>query len=191
MITSLSELNLYLREDKKRNIGNISFAKWVVLWLYESDGYMAYRLLRSLRHYEYALNCISKYPIIGAIYTKYRLYRYYKVSNKYNVRIKPNSVGYGLYLPHIKGGGIVLNCKSMGNYCAVNTNVLCGNKHTAEQIPTIGNNVDLTTGCKIIGAVTIGDNAVVAPNAVVVKDVPENAIVGGIPAKIIKFKECQ
>lgn len=79
----------------------------------------------------------------------------------------------------------------MGNYCAVNTNVLCGNKHTAEQIPTIGNNVDLTTGCKIIGAVTIGDNAVVAPNAVVVKDVPENAIVGGIPAKIIKFKECQ
>lgn len=39
------------------------------------------------------------------------------------------------------------------------------------------------------GGVKIGDNVTIAPNAVVVKDVPDNAIVAGVPAKVIKFKE--
>ena len=67
--------------------------------------------------------------------------------------------------------------------------VLCGNKDNQDNIPTIGDNVKLYTGCKVIGNVTIGNNAEVAPNAVVVKDVPENAIVAGIPAKILRIKE--
>lgn len=87
------------------------------------------------------------------------------------------------------GGGIVVNCKSMGNYCAINCGVLLGNKHTQDEIPIIGDNVDMTTGCKILGNVKVGNNALIAPNSVVVKDVPENAIVSGIPAKILKFKE--
>ena len=55
--------------------------------------------------------------------------------------------------------------------------------------PTIGNNVEIAVGAKVIGNVTVGDNAVIAPNSVVIKDVPANAIVSGIPAKIIKMKE--
>lgn len=77
----------------------------------------------------------------------------------------------------------------MGNYCSINCGVLVGNKHTRYEIPVIGDNVDLTAGCKVIGKVTIGNNVIVAPNSVVVKDVPDNAIVTGIPAKILKFKE--
>lgn len=42
--------------------------------------------------------------------------------------------------------------------------------------------------CKNSGGVIIGDNVTIAPNAVVVKDVPDNCIVAGVPAKIIKFK---
>lgn len=53
----------------------------------------------------------------------------------------------------------------------------------------IGDNVDLTIGCKVIGGVHIGNNVIVAPNSVVVKDVPNNAIVSGIPAKILKINE--
>ena len=49
----------------------------------------------------------------------------------------------------------------------------------------IGNNVDMTIGSKIIGGVTIGNNVIVAPNSVVVKNVPDNAVVSGIPAKIL------
>lgn len=49
----------------------------------------------------------------------------------------------------------------------------------------IGNNVYISPGAKIIGEVTIGDNAVIGANAVVVKDVPPSCTVGGVPAKII------
>ena len=52
----------------------------------------------------------------------------------------------------------------------------------------IGNNVDMTIGSKIIGGVTIGSNVIVAPNSVVVKDVPDNAVVSGIPAKILSIR---
>lgn len=47
----------------------------------------------------------------------------------------------------------------------------------------------MTSGCKIIGGITIGSNVIIAPNSVVVKDVPDNAVVTGIPAKILKFIE--
>lgn len=52
----------------------------------------------------------------------------------------------------------------------------------------IGNNVELCVGAKVIGKVCIGDNVIVAPNAVVIHDVPSNSIVGGVPAKILKTR---
>lgn len=45
----------------------------------------------------------------------------------------------------------------------------------------------MTIGSKIIGGVTIGNNVIVAPNSVVVKNVPDNAVVSGIPAKILSI----
>lgn len=44
-------------------------------------------------------------------------------------------------------------------------------------------------GSKILGRVKIGNHVTIAPNAVVVKDVPDYAVVGGVPAKIIKFND--
>lgn len=49
--------------------------------------------------------------------------------------------------------------------------------------------MEIAVGAKVIGNVHVGNNVVIAPNSVVVKDVPANAIVSGIPAKIIKMKE--
>lgn len=66
----------------------------------------------------------------------------------------------------------------------MNSGVLCGKKDG--KIPVVGNGVSLCPGVKVIGGVTIGDNSLIAPNAVVVKDVDANCIVGGVPAKIIK-----
>lgn len=77
----------------------------------------------------------------------------------------------------------------MGNYCGANVGVLVGNKDSIHKIATIGNNVSLSAGAKVIGDVTIGNNCIVAPNAVVTKDVPDNCIVGGVPARIIKIQE--
>ncbi len=44
-------------------------------------------------------------------------------------------------------------------------------------------------GAKLYGTLKVGDNAVITPNSVVIKDVPENAIVSGVPAKIIKIRD--
>ena len=76
----------------------------------------------------------------------------------------------------------------MGNYCTANAGVIVGNNHKGG-MAVIGDNVDLSVGCKVIGGVHIGNNVIVAPNSVVVKDIPDNVIVSGIPAKILKMKE--
>lgn len=46
--------------------------------------------------------------------------------------------------------------------------------------------MEIALGAKIIGKVSIGNNVIIAPNSVVVKDIPDNCVVSGIPAKIIK-----
>ena len=57
------------------------------------------------------------------------------------------------------------------------------------KVPVIGDNVFIGLGAKVFGDIKIGNNVIIAPNAIVVKDVPDNAVVGGIPAKVIKFVE--
>lgn len=188
MIQSKADLHLYLKHDRLRNVGDIPKWKYYLKCIYGTDGTKAYRLLKALRLYEYALNCLKNKSILGKMISVYRKWRYHLLCEKYDVVIKPNAVGYGLYLPHIIGGGIIINCKSMGNYCSVNIGVLIGNKGK-DDLAIIGDGVDLATGCKVIGKVVIGNNVIVAPNAVVVKEIPDNAIVGGIPAKIIKIKK--
>lgn len=74
----------------------------------------------------------------------------------------------------------------MGEWCTITSGVVVGNRGSQQNRPTIGNNVSLTLGCKVIGLIHIGDNVIVGPNSVVVKDVPANSVVSGIPARIIK-----
>lgn len=194
MITSKQDLYFYITSDMQRNINvdRMSILNWVKhrygLFI-GRDSDLAFNLLKSLRRLEYAQNCLRLKSLWGKFLYRYYLTRFARLSYKYGVRLFPNTIGYGLRLPHIVGGGIILNCKSMGNNCVVNCDVVVGNKNTQDEKPTIGNNVNITTGCRLIGNIYVGDGSMVAPNSVVVRDVPSNVIVSGIPAKYLKSRE--
>ncbi len=177
MITSKQELKKYLFEDAKANRIQPGLA-YLIKLLYGNINACVYRYLKSLRKLEYYTNIKS--PL------RY-WYRYYnrRMGLKYNLAMPINAVGYGLYIPHIEGG-VILNVKKVGCYCKINSGVVCGSKNTGEEIPTIGDYVNLTVGAKVIGNITIGNYSIVAPNSVVIKDVSDYDIVSGVPAKVIK-----
>lgn len=186
MIQSKEDMRFYIQEDKKRNLGtNVGTLKYIAKWLYGSDDMKAFRLLRALRKLEYAKNCLRQKGIVGKLIYAYRQYRYHRLEEKYDIAIGTNMVGYGFRLPHIVGG-IIINCNSMGNYCGVNVGVVIGNNHTWNERPVIGDYVGFSIGSKAYGNIHIGNHVVVAPNSVVIKDVPDNCVVSGVPAKIIK-----
>lgn len=86
-----------------------------------------------------------------------------------------------MFIQH--GFATIISAKEIGSDCWINQQVTIG--HTQNGNPVIGNGVRITAGAKVIGPVTVGDNVVVGANAVVVKNVPKNKVVGGVPAKII------
>ena len=73
--------------------------------------------------------------------------------------------------------------------CTIYHNVtLGGTGHdTGKRHPTLGNNVLVATGAKVLGPITIGDNARIGANAVVLKNVEENATVVGVPGKMVRI----
>jgi len=90
----------------------------------------------------------------------------------------------GILLPH--PNGIVVHPNSyIGPNCLIHQQVTLGVKRGGEGAPKLMGHVDIGAGAKIIGDITIGKHALIGANAVVTKDVPEYAIVAGIPAKII------
>lgn len=187
MIHTKQDLKFYIAEDKKRNLGayKIGVAKYIAKWIYGSDDMKAFRLLKALRKTEYAKNCLKNKSLFGKIVYAWRQFYYHRLEEKYNVSIGTNMVGYGFRLPHIVGGGIIINCNSMGCYCGCNAGVVIGNNHKWDERPTIGDHVGFTIGSKAYGNIHIGNNVTVAPNSVVIKDVPDDCVVSGVPAVII------
>lgn len=85
------------------------------------------------------------------------------------------------------GIGIVIHARAViGRNCVIGQNTTIGGKSGWYEVPVIGDNVRISAGARILGPVRIGNNVIIGANAVVVKDVPDNCIVAGIPAKIIK-----
>ena len=95
-------------------------------------------------------------------------------------------IGGGIYLPHPYA--TILNAKEIGENFTCRQCTTIGNKYDGRNdlCPTIGNNVTLGANVCIIGDIHIGDNVIVGCGSVVIKDVPDNCIIAGNPAKIIK-----
>ena len=96
------------------------------------------------------------------------------------------TIGKGTVLAY-GGIGIVIHARAViGCNCLIGQNTTIGGKSGWYEVPIIGDNVQISAGARILGPIRIGNNVIIGANAVVVKDVPDNCIVAGIPAKIIK-----
>lgn len=104
------------------------------------------------------------------------------------IEIHPGAkIGDGLFIDH--GNGVVVGeTAEIGNYCTIYHEVTLGGtgKDKGKRHPTIGNNVLVGAGAKILGPFRVGDNAMIGANAVVLHEVPDNATVVGVPGRVVK-----
>jgi len=111
----------------------------------------------------------------------------HRLTYKFGIAIPPETdIGPGFYIGHF--GGIVVNSRAViGKNCNISHGVTLGqaNRGKNKGFPVIGDNVYIGPGAKIIGAVKIGNNAAAGANCVVTKDVPDHAVVAGVPGRII------
>lgn len=104
------------------------------------------------------------------------------------IEIHPGArIGKGLFIDH--GMGVVIGETSVvGDNVTMYQGATLGGtgKERGKRHPTIGNNVVIGAGAKVLGNITVGDNVNVGANAVVIRDVPANSTVVGIPGRIAR-----
>lgn len=104
------------------------------------------------------------------------------------IEIHPGAtIGKGLVIDH--GTGVVIGeTAEIGDNCTIYQGVTLGGtgKDVGKRHPTLGNNVMVGAGAKVLGPFYIGDNTKIAANAVVLEEIPENCTAVGIPAKIVR-----
>jgi len=109
-----------------------------------------------------------------------------RLSHRYGIQIpRGTQIGYGLYIGHHMCVVIHPTTK-IGNNCNVSQFTTIGSN--VGQAATIGDNVYIGPNVCIVEDVAIGDNASIGAGSVVVKDVPDNATVVGVPATVISYK---
>lgn len=105
------------------------------------------------------------------------------------IEIHPGAtIGRGLFIDH--GMGVVIGeTTEIGDNVTIYQGVTLGGtgKDTGKRHPTIGNNVMIGSGAKVLGPFKVGDNSKIAANAVVLSEVPENSTCVGVPARIVKI----
>lgn len=97
-------------------------------------------------------------------------------------------IGPGIRIYHY--GCIVINHNAIiGKNCTLRQGVTIGNKSKIDDVPVLGDNVDIGAGAIIIGEIFVGNNVSIGANAVVITNVPDNCIAVGVPARIMKKKD--
>ena len=178
MIKTRKDLKTYLQADIAR-FG--SKPRWFTKFTY-SETWMLYSYMRTLRHFEYYSNNRTWYNL--PMYLFYML-SYRRRNLKYRISIPINVAGPGFSFVH--PGFLRINPDvKIGKNATILPNVLIGRRKPGKETNIrIGDNVYISTGATILGPVTIGNNVTIAANSVVIKDVPDNCVVSGVPAKVI------
>lgn len=106
------------------------------------------------------------------------------------IQIPPDvEIGPGLYIGHY--GGIIVGAPvKIGKFCNISQGITIGSAGRGEKagLPELGDYVYVAPGAKIIGKIRIGNHVAIGANAVVTRDLPDNAVAAGVPARIISYK---
>ncbi|MFV0343544.1 MAG: serine O-acetyltransferase EpsC [Anaerocolumna sp.] len=139
-----------------------------------------------------SFKAILRYRIAHKLYQKkhYFLARWYsqRTVRKTGIEIHPGAtIGKGLFIDH--GHGVVIGETSIvGDNVTLYQGVTLGGtgKESGKRHPTIGNNVMVSAGAKILGSFTVGENSKIGAGSVVLSEVPPNSTVVGVPGRIVK-----
>ncbi len=177
MITTKKQLSNVLRQDAKANGRTTTTPSFFgdEVWKFQIA-------LRKLEYYANMSPAKRKF-----CYPAYALakYKYHHMSVKLNFSIPINVFDAGLALPHY-GTIVVATGARIGKNCRIHEGVTIGATNGSSVAASIGNNVFIASGAKIIGEVTIADDVAIAANAVVTKSITEAGTTwGGVPAKKI------
>lgn len=165
-----------IRSDVKAVLDRDPAARsfWEVFFLYSG--------VKAIRHYRIAHWFYNKKMYFIARYISQRARRIT------GVEIHPAAViGNGVFIDH--GMGVVIGETTViGDNCTIYQGVTLGGtgKDKGKRHPTIGNNVVIGSGAKVLGPFRVGDNSKIAANAVVLSEVPDNCTVVGVPGRIVK-----
>ena len=152
-------------------------------WLLHNEVWYIYSYICHLRYVEY-------YQDKNKIKFLWHFFWYKHLGFKLRMTIYPNTIGSGFRIYHAGDFVHVGPNVKIGRNCTMLPGVVFGNKTEKpdERPVVVGDNCYFGLGVKILGSVHIGNNVTIGANAVVTKDIPDNTIVGGVPAKIIKYK---
>lgn len=181
-ILNIPLLILFILSRNKKII-KLDIIRWSNIAGYTNDSYLINLLLllstRSQFRNLYYYRIKNDYILLEILMYLFKIF-YKELST---LMIYTENIGPGLFIQH--GICTIISAKSIGENCWINQQVTIGFNAKLES-PIIGNNVIIAPGAKVIGGVIIGDNVTIGANAVVVKNVPDNCIVGGVPANIIR-----
>ena len=143
------------------------------------------------------LHAVIAHRIANKLYKQGKLFAARAVSqmarNLTGIEIHPAAtIGKGLFIDH--GCAVVIGETTViGDNCTIYQGATLGGtgKHVGKRHPTIGNNVMIGAGAKVLGPINIGDNSKIAAGAVVLKDIPENSTAVGVPARVVRGKTAE
>lgn len=139
-----------------------------------------------------SFHAIIRYRLAHKLYLKkhYFLARWYsqRTVRKTGIEIHPGAtIGKGLFIDH--GHGVVIGETAIvGDNVTLYQGVTLGGtgKESGKRHPTIGDNVMISAGAKILGSFTVGENSKIGAGSVVLSEVPPNCTVVGVPGRVVK-----
>lgn len=182
-----AELRFLWRSDLYRHYGRadlLAFIKMLLVY-WEPPGAKYAFILRLCQFLRVARPRVLLAPfyVVSRIVLKHYEYTFH-------IRIAPATrIGPGLYIGHF--GDIGVNQRAViGANCNISQGVSIGQASRGRRKghPVIGDNVFIGPGAKIIGRVRIGNNVAIGANCVVTRDIPDNAVVVGVPGRVISYE---